>query len=917
MIGRIASMAPLAVGLALLVQPALHAAAQSELKNESDRVLDVELAGATVLEPGAPRTFAIKVTNRTDKLVSAAAEFSIQCDAALFSRRPPDAVYGSDHAQGAKSWTEADGKILEEGSLTDGKDWTSAGTEWNRDHFLEAFQTIDLGRVRRVTHMTWLSGDANWVSKVDVAASLDGTSYTAVLTLQNVDLSKKWGTNVFPLTEPFEGRYLRFRYHQGGAKATVIRMPSAIGVYDGGQDESVSLPDVGPVVLSGKTTIGVPPRDSVSVPLGGAGTFATGAYLVAVKLEAGGLTYLAWQNLLVLPEPWKRAGLSRLGINAADANVHDKLERLGVGWVRFENLKWPFVSEKQGEFRFDGAIAPWHVDLDCMFASYRSHGLDILPFLFLTRDYEAPPGAPTDSGMLTLPPKDLTQYAEFAFQTAARYGSTTQPAEALKTADKKSGLGLIHVFELWNEPNLNDPSWGAWKGSLGQYYEMFRLGAEAVKRADPKARVSNGGFSGIGIELMDTLRSHTYGDGKHPLDFVDVLNVHFYTGRCMPEEARINANTGTFGSTDPRTFEENLALLVAWRDRHKPGLPIWLTETGYETNAEFGVDERTQAAWLARDVLLILASGIDKVMVFRESGSDGGRWGSAGVLRSDRSYKPSFFTYAMLTRELDGVEGGAVRLAAPDKDTRIYAWKRGGKQLLTAWALEGTAPFPCNWGKAVVTDAFGATRDVDTAQLTLTDFPVYLRDIADGAALAAAVAEASREKERTRAALQLQANVKAYLFDFGSLENVGGLVIGDWRRCVPVIAKDTWDEAKGYGFAPSAALQDDDQAWIGDSLERDSCRIGKGIKFRFRAEAGSYVLRVGVTPFEAKGRLSIDGVAGGPFEVTKAKGLVEIEVVVTDKPLALEMDGYANLKWLALVRKMAASEREGDGGALN
>ena len=79
--------------------------------------------------------------------------------------------------------------------------------------------------------MTWDAGDANWVAKVDVSGSSDGRTYTPIPSLQNVDQYKKWGTQLFPLAQPFEARYLRFRYHNNGVKATVIRMPTAIGVY--------------------------------------------------------------------------------------------------------------------------------------------------------------------------------------------------------------------------------------------------------------------------------------------------------------------------------------------------------------------------------------------------------------------------------------------------------------------------------------------------------------------------------------------------------------------------------------------------------------------------------------------------------------------------------------------------------------
>ena len=92
-------------------------------------------------------------------------------------------------------------------------------------------------------------------------------------------------------------------------------------------------------------------------------------------------------------------------------------------------------------------------------------------------------------------------------------------------------------------------------------------------------------------------------------------------------------------------------------------MSIWLTETGYETNGTYGVDEgaRRRTPGCPRDVLLCLAHGMDKVMrSFAESGSDPDRWGSAGVLRTDGSQKPSFFSYATLIRELERHHGRGV-----------------------------------------------------------------------------------------------------------------------------------------------------------------------------------------------------------------------------------------------------------------
>ena len=52
-------------------------------------------------------------------------------------------------------------------------------------------------------------------------------------------------------------------------------------------------------------------------------------------------------------------------------SLSPELRRLGVGWVRFENMKWPFVSPEPHKYAFDGSVGPWHVNTDEILRSYR------------------------------------------------------------------------------------------------------------------------------------------------------------------------------------------------------------------------------------------------------------------------------------------------------------------------------------------------------------------------------------------------------------------------------------------------------------------------------------------------------------------------------------------------------------------
>lgn len=118
---------------------------------------------------------------------------------------------------------------------------------------------------------------------------------------------------------------------------------------------------------------------------------------------------------------------SRFGLNVSQPNLAPQLQNLGIGWVRFENMKWPFVSPSPHTYAFDGSVAPWHLNLDETFNTYRSNNLHILSYMFLTPEWAstAPPNTPANR-RLTFPPKDPALFGEFCFQVAARYGNTPQ-----------------------------------------------------------------------------------------------------------------------------------------------------------------------------------------------------------------------------------------------------------------------------------------------------------------------------------------------------------------------------------------------------------------------------------------------------------------------------------------------------------
>jgi hypothetical protein len=682
---------------------------------------------------------------------------------------------------------------------------------------------------------------------------------------------------------------------------------------EGASKESGELPKVGDMVQQGALSADLKPQTSTTLDLALNQPLKTGAYLLACRVEAGASRQLQYRHLFVMPETLKSVSAeSRFGINAARGEWAPMLRRLGVGWVRFENLKWPFVSTEPGVFRFDGSVKPWVVNVDSILKSYADAGLNVLPYLFLTAGYasNASPDIAADRRQ-AYPPKDPRDFGEFAFQVAARYGTKKVPADALKTSDGQTGRGYLNHYEIWNEPNLTDAGWGAWVGTMPQYLELLRAAAEGIHRADPAAKISNSGFAGIQVKAVDPLRSYTYADGKHPLDFVDILNVHYYSGRIAPEIATDDFNAHQSGNT---TVEEDLRRLLAWRDANKPGLPVWLSETGYDSAGPYGTDEYTQSARLPRMVMLALASGLDKVFVYRESGSTPSMHAAAGLLRDDGTYKPSWFTYATLIRELDGVRGGAVRLPYLDQNVRLYKWQVGEKPVLTAWVIEGTGKLSLNLGKASVTDAFGGRRALDlSGGLDLSVFPVYIRDYSNAQALEPLEKQAAQEEKISQERRKRLAGLRATLFKFGPGAESVSEDVGGERFFTTVQPGDVFDASKGYGFLKEGA-EPVERKWIANELDRMAVKVSPGQGFRFRLKPGRYALRLGISPFEENLRVTLQGAAGGEQILKPAKGDVtaEASVEATDQDLTLQVDGYGLLRWLTAIETLP--DEKGAGG---
>lgn len=860
------------------------------------------------LTPGETIQPSFLFTNPAAQPANVAVRVSLQRDGRLFDKSVPHPTLGTDHARGARSWTMADGERIAEDTLTDDKDYTAAETSYRGGYWSEAEQFVELDQVRTISSMGWLSGDANWVERVDVFASEDGKQFQPVAKLQNANLKGQWGEQRFPEFAPFRARVLRLRYHNQGEKTNVIRMPSAIRIWDGIHDETLKLPEVGEEIGERTLQVTVPPQAFSLVPVELKAQVGPGQYAIAVEAKSASETLLGVHHVFVSPEPLAKAGAdSRFGLNAARRELAEENRRLGVGWVRFENLKWPMVSPEAHKYAYGGSVKPWYLDVDGIVKNYRENDLYVLPMMFLTPDWALPEGLQVPDKMREAqPPKNPADYGEFVFQTVARYGQQQVERERLLTDDKKTGLDLIRYYELGNEPNLNPlvdpkrpPSWGPWAGTMPQWWTMWRYGAEAVSQADPLAKVVGPGFAGATAATVDEMRRFQYPDGKSPLDFTDVLSVHFYSGRTPPEEAIRDANNAR-GLDVP--FDEQLRRLVEWRDQYAQGKPIWMTETGYDTGGPIGTSERTQAARLPRVVAMCLAAGIEKVFVYRESGSTPGQHASSGVLRNDYSRRPSWYTYATLIRQLQDCQPG-VRLPTDDKRTWLHTWHNGDETLVMAWRSQGEAPLGIELGACQITDAFGNTSELSvTSQLVLTEFPVYLRVAQLPANVQSLVAVAKNREAERLAERKRDASRRVYLFNFGPDREDATVDVGGLRYFLAVPAAQIYSQDNEAGFVDKPAQRDDYKHWLASAELRSAVDLAAGQAFRATVQPGRYRLRLAAQANNGAG-LSLSGTDAPTQELRIAPGpntTAEAVVTVSDDVITLQAKDRVLLQSLVL-----------------
>ncbi|MCX7799276.1 MAG: hypothetical protein N2109_02925 [Fimbriimonadales bacterium] len=292
------------------------------------------------------------------------------------------------------------------------------------------------------------------------------------------------------------------------------------------------------------------------------------------------------------------------------------------------------------------------VQWEQLYGSWKKEGYDVHATLMFE---ELPPVKWSD------PERDAFAYG-FCF---ARWFGPSSPS------------GLVSSVEIGNEPGEFDDA---------LYARVFQAMAEGIRKADPKLRIAT---------CASTHRaSHRYAKTLRIFEafprLVDVVTVHTYPfleqyptwRRSHPEDERLS-------------YLADVREVIAWRDRHAPGRPVWVTEFGYDAstrkpdpNREFArwedVSDEQQARFVVRSFLLLAALDVRRAYLYWFNDDDEPQLhGSSGLTRRYEP-KPAFHAVAHLLATL-GDYRFVRKVSERRNDLYVYEFAKAEDPSAMAW----------------------------------------------------------------------------------------------------------------------------------------------------------------------------------------------------------------------------------------
>ncbi len=293
-------------------------------------------------------------------------------------------------------------------------------------------------------------------------------------------------------------------------------------------------------------------------------------------------------------------------------------------------------------------------------------------------------------------PEHYLERLEFIGQLVARYGAQKMADSLLKTADKVSGLNYIRYYEDDNEPDYwwENPGWPAEKYAVycNAVHDGYRVEPNAqypllgIKSVDSTAVHVLAGLASETPQYIEKILSQS--NGRVPFD---VINIHTY---CTDQTNGYSPEHENYG------LEKKLGEFMNWCKATLPGMPVWLTEFGWDTWAENGnhsyvyAPPQQQANYILRSFFIALDMGFLKAFLFMDKDPNSTntlQYSSSGLLTDKNAglqKKPSYYYMATLQNVLGDFDyNSTVAYGDSVGDNDVYCFKFVDHQNHNVYAL--------------------------------------------------------------------------------------------------------------------------------------------------------------------------------------------------------------------------------------
>lgn len=294
--------------------------------------------------------------------------------------------------------------------------------------------------------------------------------------------------------------------------------------------------------------------------------------------------------------------------------------------------------------------------------------------------------------------------------------------------------GKIDYWQIWNEPNG-----GFWPGSADQYAALLAASGKAIHRANPHAKVLALNSAFCDVRFAEAVLKQV------PADCFDIVCFHPYRPPNAPEDEFDWWMTDQYVKSWNKqrltadyplahmSYLEQADQMRKVLEKHGGPKPLWVTEMCWNTHIHpYGTSELRQADLLVRLYVLGIASGkVDKV--FWWTLKDGGdrqfdQADMVGLVRRDLSPKYGYYSYAWMTRLLEGKHWVRNDAFGPDVYACVFSDDEHNEDTIVAWATKPIAYIRVTNAQRGLDfyDIFGTHRHVPWDKVRTGNLPVPL-----------------------------------------------------------------------------------------------------------------------------------------------------------------------------------------------